>query len=345
MTGNAGPGAPVDYRVEDHGEFRRLYAKGPHTHSAFRVCHECSVDLPFTAEFLRQFVRYSQECSPDIVFRWIEGRLCNDAFNCTPRELLRRFRPDLTGCSVLDFGAGLGQFAAFLADKGAARICVAEIDARLLSLSRTYLNGRPDRDKFRYILVEQGGPLAAIEEASLDVIVASDVFEHVLPRLRASTLADLYSRLRPGGMLILTTPNRLFPKDNHTTGLWFATWLPAHIAMRYARTFSRRCARWTPAEFHEQGLTQYSYFEARRVLKPRGALDLCTRHPKCAAQILREIRAYSTFKTRAFLYVVFGLHCAALRFLGPWEAWLPTVDVAWQKPAGDRAVNVPAPRA
>jgi 2-polyprenyl-3-methyl-5-hydroxy-6-metoxy-1,4-benzoquinol methylase len=68
-----------------------------------------------------------------------------------------------------------------------------------------------------------------IGNESLDLIVASEVFEHTLPRYRRNTLRMLYNKLKPGGVIVITAPNRLHPKDTRTTGLWFTAWLPARI--------------------------------------------------------------------------------------------------------------------
>jgi hypothetical protein len=42
-----------------------------------------------------------------------------------------------------------------------------------------------------------------------------------------------------GGLIINETPNKYFPIDKHTTGLWLVPWLPSSIARRYAILMKR----------------------------------------------------------------------------------------------------------
>jgi 2-polyprenyl-3-methyl-5-hydroxy-6-metoxy-1,4-benzoquinol methylase len=318
----------TEFEVEDFGTFRRLHAKGPHTHEAKKgagICEECYVDLPFSSTFLRELTDWD----PHGVFHFIAERLCNDAFNEAARNAVDRFCGDLTGASVLDFGSGFGQLSPFFFERGAREVTLAEIDDRILALSRTYMEDGGYGGRSRFLLIRESDGLSEIEERSLDLIVASEVFEHVLPRYRADTLRALFSKLKSGGIIILTAPNRLFPKDTHTTGLWFAAWLPPSIGARYAL----KCASWrwknrSTEELLRQGLRQYSYFEARKVLKPLGAEDLCAKYPAEheGATEPRSLRAHAFYKTLNLLFALL------LRQLGPWEAWQPTLVTAWSRP-------------
>lgn len=318
----------LEFEIEDMGSFRRVHTKGPHTHEArngAEICKECHVDLPFSARFIEQLT----EWDPRGIFHFIGERLCNDAFNEGPRRVIDRFCPDLSGFTVLDFGSGLGQLSPFFFERGARRVMLAEIDDTLLELSRTYMEDLGYRDRCAYLLVGEDDDLAAVEDESMDLIVAAEVFEHILPRHRARTLRALYAKLRPGGVVVITAPNRLYPKDGHTTGLWFAAWLPAGIGAWYARTFASW--RWkgrSTESLLRQGLRQYSYFEARKVLKPLGAIDLCSEFPVPDKGLEK--------RTRREARLFYGaLHAAFVIFLGrlaPWEAWQASLELAWAKP-------------
>jgi 2-polyprenyl-3-methyl-5-hydroxy-6-metoxy-1,4-benzoquinol methylase len=319
----------IEFDIEDLGSFRRLHTKGSHTHEAARdtaVCEECSIDLPFSEEFIRRLT----EWDPGGVFHFIGERLCNDSFNEAPRRLVERFCPDLSGSTVLDFGSGLGQLGPFFFDKGARQVIYAEIDEKLLELSRVYLADHGYSDACEFLLVEEGDKLAEIADGSIDLVVASEVFEHILPQYREDTLSTLYKKLKPGGIILITSPNRLYPKDGHTTGLWFAAWLPARIGTWYARTFASW--RWkgrSTEEMLRQGLRQYSYFEAKRVLKPLGAVDLCSKYPVSDRRLdtRKSVKSLVYYGT---LNLTFNLF---LRHLAPWEAWQASLELAWSKEA------------
>lgn len=76
---------------------------------------------------------------------------------------------------------------------------------------------------------------------TFDAVVMSAVYEHLLPEERVALMPQLWSHLRPGGVLFLNqTPNRAFPIEVHTTKLPFINYLPDRMACWMARRFSRR---------------------------------------------------------------------------------------------------------
>ena len=71
------------------------------------------------------------------------------------------------------------------------------------------------------------------------MIVCNAVLEHIHPRHRREHITELWRALKTGGHLfVLETPNRLWPKDGHTTGLLFVPYLPLSLARHYAILFS-----------------------------------------------------------------------------------------------------------
>ena len=324
------PHMELELRVEDFGKFRRLYAKGPHTHVVARdvtACEECHLDLPFSSKFIEQLIEWSDHG----IFHFIGTRLCNDTFNEGPRKTIYRFCPDLKGRVVLDFGSGLGQLSPFFFDRGAGQVILTEIDDKLLELSKTYLTDLGHAGNCRFFLFKENDELSMIEDGSIDVIVASEVFEHILPCYRKQALQTLYSKLKPGGTLVITAPNRMFPKDGHTTGLWFAAWLPARLGAWYARTFaSWRWKNRSTETLLRQGLRQYSYFEARKVLKPLGARELCLEYPRDD----EGSTPHRSLKGRVFYRTLELMFAIVLKRFGPWEAWQPSLEIAWAKPVG-----------
>jgi SAM-dependent methyltransferase len=75
-----------------------------------------------------------------------------------------------------------------------------------------------------------------------DYIVLNAVYEHLLPNERETVLPQLWSILKPGGILFFNqTPYRYFPVEMHTTsGLPFINYLPDKLALYYAQHFSKR---------------------------------------------------------------------------------------------------------
>jgi hypothetical protein len=103
------------------------------------------------------------------------------------------------GGQVLDFGAGVGNFALALAQRGHS--VVAD---ELSAIQRDFLRFRVDRHGLgdRVCVLD---PWAAPEPASADAVTAFDVFEH-LPDGHALLRERLLPALRPGAVLIEDSP-------------------------------------------------------------------------------------------------------------------------------------------
>ena len=108
--------------------------------------------------------------------------------------LLAHVRP---GCAVLDVGCGAGEFSAALLQAGAAPVAV-DVARGALRRAQERL---PDLDAR---LWRCGEPLP-LDDASVDVVWAGEVIEHVVDV--APWLSELRRVLRPRGTLLLTTPH------------------------------------------------------------------------------------------------------------------------------------------
>lgn len=144
------------------------------------------------------------------------------------------------GKRLLDFGCGSGASTVILAQLlPQTTILGVELEEDLLEIAKR----RAEFYGLENVTFEKSPRGDKLPEAldAFDVIVLSAVYEHLLPKERASILPVLWSHLDDGGILFIDeTPHRWFPVETHTTGLPLINYLPDRIALAYARHFSNR---------------------------------------------------------------------------------------------------------
>jgi 2-polyprenyl-6-hydroxyphenyl methylase/3-demethylubiquinone-9 3-methyltransferase len=105
----------------------------------------------------------------------------------------------LSGKSALDIGCGAGLVCEPLARLGAD---VTGVDAATENVAAASAHAEGSGLDIRYM----AGELAELDIGSFDLVTCLEVIEHVADK--PAFLADLSDRLAPGGLLVLSTPNR-----------------------------------------------------------------------------------------------------------------------------------------
>jgi 2-polyprenyl-3-methyl-5-hydroxy-6-metoxy-1,4-benzoquinol methylase len=158
---------------------------------------------------------------------------------------------------VLDVGCGYGHTAIELARR-CRHVVGLEPSLPLLEYARGLLaeSGLPN------IEFRQGGVFDLAETSRYDLIVLDNVLEHLPDQSRA--LETLSAALRPGGLLYLLVPNKLWPVEVHYR-LPLLSYLPLRLANRYLR-WSGRGTDYTDASYAP------TYFSLNKMLRARRAL-------------------------------------------------------------------------
>jgi SAM-dependent methyltransferase len=156
----------------------------------------------------------------------------------TQRELVRVFRRELTGKSVLDVGCGTGDFLFAIRDLLRHRkLCGLDVSIAHLPTSDSVRFVQTDVTEFQL-------------DETFDVVFSSHVFEHIAPQDLSTHLESICRALRENGTLILCLPNRY--------------WGPSDVT----RILDNRRCGLTPAQGTH--LNESSYSELIPLLKSKG---------------------------------------------------------------------------
>lgn len=148
--------------------------------------------------------------------------LDNDRFHRWA-QVVAAYRP-LDGVRFLSSGCGFGGSLLAYRDAGAARVAGVEVDADAARFAALRVAELPDAEVRCY-----DGERLPFPDAAFDVVESMDVIEHTA--CPEGYLAELARVLAPGGLILLVTPNRLWPVEQHL-GVLGPPWLPVDLADR-----------------------------------------------------------------------------------------------------------------
>jgi len=108
----------------------------------------------------------------------------------------------VAGRRVLDAACGEGYGSALLA-RSAAQVTGVDVDAATVEHARERYPGRKN------LQFDQGSVAAlGLKDASVDAIVSFETIEHLAQQDQPRMLTEFARLLAPGGILILSSPNR-----------------------------------------------------------------------------------------------------------------------------------------
>lgn len=138
--------------------------------------------------------------------------------------------PDLTGLSILDLGAGVGQWTFRFADRGASRVVAVEYAQGLAEI------GQKEAQKRGYSNVEfRVSPAEEFDtHEQFDVVFISGLFVYLTDSQCEKLMTRLGRFVRAGGRLVLRdgtgTPTRYEINDRHSE----------HLGESYSATYRTR---------------------------------------------------------------------------------------------------------
>lgn len=190
----------------------------------------------------------------------------------------RRLRPIVEslapGAAVLDAGCSTGIMCDLAARSGARFVMGLDIDPERVRKAELRMTGLKVPYRLATADLQEQWP---VEAGSFDVVLSSEVVEHLRPEAQERFVGEAARALLPGGTLLITTPNAecWFSKTEEPTGEWSphdhsGEMSGARLAVLYER-----------AGF-EARVRYYRYPKVNKVLRLRGLdrlADLVERIP------------------------------------------------------------------
>ncbi len=233
---------------------------------------------------------------------------------------------------VLDFGCGTGSTTVALAQYSQT-VCAFDINRERIEICRRRLSEHSLEDKVQLYCADD---LDRVKNSlgSFDLILVNAVIEHIpltKKGLRKKTILCLFDLLKkPGYLYINETPNRLFPYDSHTTGLWWIPWTKPgsewayRRALKKGRHFHNPAVSEGPLVLEESGAWGVTYWEIKSYLKDRKftCLNLTRNHdrhlhyfrPRVTLMNNWKRIVYTTFELSMYLFAVKLLHVPLTAF-------------------------------
>lgn len=136
----------------------------------------------------------------------------------------------------LDCGCANGSYTAALLDYGTTT--AVGVDTLTERIARAHSSWASLYPQLRFVSASAEG--LPFPDASFDGVLLNEVLEHVTDELQ--TLREIFRILRPGGHLVIMSPNRWFPFEGHGLRLGsrrlefpvpLLPWLPRSVGQRF----------------------------------------------------------------------------------------------------------------
>ena len=193
-----------------------------------------------------------------------------------PTADLLRLHTTIEGKRILDSGCGNAGLLITLQQAGAAELVGIEVDPNVYRLATLRTSRLP-----QIRILPDDATLLRLEPETFDIAISFQVIEHVTDS--QSYLHTQAQLLKPGGVLLIACPNRLWPFEAHSK-LPLIHYLPRPVSKAIGRwvghaTFlpDSLCDRGRTSTLYE---TDFTYFQLKRLLLRNGFEILEINHPR-----------------------------------------------------------------
>jgi len=245
-------------------------------------------------------------------------------------ELLPVARRFLTPESrVLEVGCGYGRNLVALAHLDPRLVVGSDVDrGELVRAAERRGGGVTPERRERIALVQQEPKRLPFKDDSFDFIVLWQVLEHLFgEELKQTVVSECVRVLKPGGHILVETPNQFFPVDYHDNKLPFVHWvLP--LPAREWLTHRVRGMKYHPSEYVQLFSCEKLLRRAPRVrrIEKRTRVYFASSY----AEAWRGLAGTQVAAKRVVFAAAWPFHVAARLFGSSADLVLPSLRAVWR---------------
>lgn len=230
---------------------------------------------------------------------------------------------------ALEVGCGYGRNLMALASlPGRAVVGCDPWFATLQRAAHERIATLPVDRRERVSLVRQERFQLPFRDGSFDLVVLWQVLEHVHGEQSKQALLDEVVRvLRPGGHVLIETPNQWFPFDYHDNKLPLVHWLLPSAAREWL-TWKIRGERYPPSDY--RGVSGYAALLRRAPGVTRATKATRVYFARSYAEAWRHLAGTQIGLKRLLFVLLAPVHAALSPFGGSADWFLPSIRVVWQ---------------
>jgi ubiquinone/menaquinone biosynthesis C-methylase UbiE len=242
---------------------------------------------------------------------------------------------DLSRSECLEIGSGTGSATLAMLESGCK---VVGVDIHPGSLEVARIRAVDFEQSVEFHVLNASHLAKVTGNRAFDLAVFYSSLEHMTVRERLAAIKKSWQALRPGGWLVVAdTPNRLWFKDDHTTGLPFMHWLPDDLAFQYSKRSSKASLRRDDAQPSHGALAKFlrhgrgvSFHEFEL------ALELNVNQLSLSSMTLLDVHFQEIGQN------TFSAKDARAAFLQILKSAEPSMDVSFLQPSLNLAIQKPS---
>jgi ubiquinone/menaquinone biosynthesis C-methylase UbiE len=229
---------------------------------------------------------------------------------------------------ILEVGCGYGRNLMAVASLKPGMVVGSDVDAGELQRSAAKRSTLPPEKFTRIELVQQEPRRLPFRDGTFDMVVLWQVLEHLFGQeLKQTVVSECVRVLKPGGVVLVETPNQWFPVDYHDNKLPLVHWL-LPLSAREWLTHRVRGMKYHPSEYVSLGSCKRLFRSAPNVRSVRKETRVY--FARSFNEAWRGLAGTQVAAKRVLFALAWPYHVVSRLWGGSADSILPSLRVVWR---------------